>query len=135
MSPLSFLCPGCGAIASRQGRCTDCKRAADRRRGTRTERGYDNRWLRLSDEAIRRHPYCHYCGSAEDLTGDHRIPRSKGGVAMTADDVIVACRSCNGRRGNREEGGRFSGAAVRNPLSNPARISVIPAETREPRIG
>jgi 5-methylcytosine-specific restriction endonuclease McrA len=46
-------------------------------------------------------PWCEYCGATTDLTGDHRIPRSHGGVARTVDDVIVACRSCNSSRGNR----------------------------------
>ncbi len=131
MSPLAFLCPACGVLVSKQGRCATCRRTDDRRRGTRTERGLDNRWLRLRDEAIRSHPYCSACGSTEDLTGDHIVPRSKGGIAMTVEDVRVLCRSCNSKKG----GVSFLREAIRNPLSNPARISVIPAETREPRIG
>ena len=102
------LCPRCGAHGQRAGLCPDCKRAKERERnrGTRTQRGLDNRWLRLRDQAIRERPYCEYrCGKPinadNPLTGDHRIPRSKGGVARTTADVIVACRSCNSGRGNR----------------------------------
>jgi 5-methylcytosine-specific restriction enzyme A len=81
-------------------RCPEKERERDRRRGTRTQRGLDNDWLRLVAQAIKRQPWCSYCGATEDLTGDHRIPRSKGGVARTVDDVIVACRSCNSSRGS-----------------------------------
>lgn len=34
---------------------------ADSRRGTRTERGYDNRWLRASESFAREHPFCEFC--------------------------------------------------------------------------
>lgn len=37
---------------------------------------------------------CCYCGAGSDLTLDHLIPRLKGG-ADSADNLIVACRSCN----------------------------------------
>ena len=32
--------------------------------------------------------------------GDHRIPRSQGGVARTVHHIHRRCRSCNSRRGN-----------------------------------
>jgi 5-methylcytosine-specific restriction endonuclease McrA len=42
---------------------------------------------------------CQYCGSpAENL--DHVVPRSRGG-AHTWDNVVAACRRCNGRKENR----------------------------------
>ena len=37
---------------------------------------------------------CQYCGSKEDLTFDHFVPRSKGGLT-TWNNVITACSSCN----------------------------------------
>lgn len=40
---------------------------------------------------------CVYCGSRKDLTIDHIMPESRGG----SDDIsnlIIACRSCNGRK-------------------------------------
>ena len=41
---------------------------------------------------------CQYCGSGEDLTFDHVIPRSKGGQT-TWDNVVAACSPCNLTKG------------------------------------
>jgi 5-methylcytosine-specific restriction endonuclease McrA len=43
---------------------------------------------------------CQYCGSPEDLTFDHVIPRSKGGTT-TWENVVAACSPCNLRKGDR----------------------------------
>jgi len=43
---------------------------------------------------------CQYCGSHEDLTIDHVIPRSRGGKS-SFDNCVVACRPCNNRKGNK----------------------------------
>ncbi len=43
---------------------------------------------------------CQYCGSKDDLTFDHVIPRSKGG-RTTWENVVAACAPCNLRKGNR----------------------------------
>ena len=43
---------------------------------------------------------CQYCGSRDDLTFDHVIPRSKGG-RTTWENVVAACASCNGRKSDR----------------------------------
>ncbi len=43
---------------------------------------------------------CQYCGSREELTFDHVIPRSKGG-ATTWDNVVAACSPCNLRKGDK----------------------------------
>lgn len=43
---------------------------------------------------------CVYCGSMEDLTTDHLIPRSRGGDE-SGDNVVLACQSCNGSRGEK----------------------------------
>ncbi len=42
---------------------------------------------------------CQYCGSPEDLTFDHLIPRSRGGLTRW-DNVVAACASCNLAKGN-----------------------------------
>ena len=41
---------------------------------------------------------CQYCGSKEDLTFDHVLPRSKGGLTRW-DNVITACSPCNLAKG------------------------------------
>jgi len=43
---------------------------------------------------------CQYCGSHDDLTIDHVVPRSRGGKS-SFDNCVVACRPCNNRKGNR----------------------------------
>lgn len=40
---------------------------------------------------------CVYCGSAEELTLDHVIPRSAGGK-MRLSNLVTACRVCNHSR-------------------------------------
>ena len=37
---------------------------------------------------------CQYCGQREDLTFDHVVPRSKGGIT-TWLNVVAACSDCN----------------------------------------
>jgi 5-methylcytosine-specific restriction endonuclease McrA len=43
---------------------------------------------------------CQYCGSKKQLTIDHIIPRSKGGK-HSWDNVVIACATCNSRKGDR----------------------------------
>jgi len=43
---------------------------------------------------------CQYCGSREELTFDHVIPRSRGG-RTTWENVVAACSACNLKKGNR----------------------------------
>lgn len=41
---------------------------------------------------------CVYCGSDKNLTLDHVIPESKGGES-TVENLVVACRKCNTKKG------------------------------------
>lgn len=43
---------------------------------------------------------CVFCGSTENLQGDHLIPRAKEG-ANVADNMVLSCRTCNASRGKR----------------------------------
>ena len=43
---------------------------------------------------------CQYCGSGQELTFDHLLPRSKGGQTNW-DNVVTACSSCNVKKGGR----------------------------------
>jgi 5-methylcytosine-specific restriction endonuclease McrA len=46
---------------------------------------------------------CQYCGATplrKDLTVDHVLPRSRGGKT-TWENVVTACKKCNGRKGSR----------------------------------
>jgi 5-methylcytosine-specific restriction endonuclease McrA len=41
---------------------------------------------------------CQYCGTREDLTFDHVVPRRHGGVTSW-ENVVAACSPCNLRKG------------------------------------
>jgi 5-methylcytosine-specific restriction endonuclease McrA len=43
---------------------------------------------------------CQYCGATDDLTFDHVIPRSRGGLT-TWENVLTACACCNLKKGSR----------------------------------
>lgn len=47
---------------------------------------------------------CQYCGSKNDLTFDHLLPRSRGGKTDW-DNVVTACSECNVKKGGRLFGG------------------------------
>ena len=42
---------------------------------------------------------CQYCGSRSNLTVDHVIPRSKGGVSSW-ENIVASCAPCNRRKGD-----------------------------------
>lgn len=42
---------------------------------------------------------CQYCGTHEDLTLDHVLPKSRGGKSSW-DNLVAACRRCNARKGD-----------------------------------
>lgn len=82
------VCASCLRIVS--GRCP-CELSGSRR--------YPGSWVRAAKAAIARSPVCVDCGATNDLTGDHVVPRSKGGTER--DGIVVRCRSCDARRGAR----------------------------------
>ena len=43
---------------------------------------------------------CTYCGSQDNLTLDHIVPRCRGGARWDADNVTTACRACNQAKGS-----------------------------------
>lgn len=52
-------------------------------------------------EVLRRdHHSCQYCGTNKNLTLDHVIPRSKGGL-HTWENVVAACSRCNSFKGDK----------------------------------
>lgn len=61
---------------------------------------------------------CQYCGCRDDLTFDHLIPRSKGGMTRW-DNVVAACAPCNLRKG-----GKLSREARMQPAQIPYRPTV-----------
>lgn len=43
---------------------------------------------------------CQYCGARGDLTFDHVLPRSKGGITSW-ENVVAACSPCNLKKANK----------------------------------
>lgn len=62
---------------------------------------------------------CQYCGSQDSLTIDHVYPLSRGG-RTTWENVVTACRTCNGRKGNRTP--EEAGMPLRKPPRRPAGV-------------
>ena len=75
------------------------------------------------DQLIERDgPACVWCGREpwrRDLTLEHVVPRSRGGHA-TPENALVACRSCNRRRGSKPVD-----AYVRDLLREGADVDVL----------
>lgn len=61
---------------------------------------------------------CQYCGSPDELTFDHVIPRCCGG-ATTWENVVAACSPCNLRKGS-----KLPAAAKMWPLQKPYQPTV-----------
>ena len=56
----------------------------------------------FNDERTKmRWPGCVYCRTEDSLSIDHLIPQFSGG-AHAADNLVVACRSCNSSKGKRD---------------------------------
>lgn len=58
----------------------------------------------------RDHHKCQYCGTSDDLTLDHVVPKSRGG-RTSWDNLTTACKRCNSRKGDytHEEAGMMLG--------------------------
>ena len=73
--PCSY--PSCSNLAN--GRfCDDHMGAGDRRRGSASQRGYDNKWRKYRKSFLEQHPLCVMCESEGDIkvatVVDHIIP-------------------------------------------------------------
>ncbi|MCB2116884.1 MAG: HNH endonuclease [Rhodobacteraceae bacterium] len=72
---------------------------------------------------------CQYCGSKGDLTFDHVVPRSRGGVTSW-ENVVAACSPCNLRKANKSL--KHSGLSLRRPVRQPSAEEMQRAGRRFP---
>lgn len=72
---------------------------------------------------LRDHFHCQYCGEESELTFDHLIPRSRGGLTSW-DNVVTACASCN-----LSKGGRMPWEARMHPRVHPFEPTVHQLQT------
>ena len=95
----------------------------------------------MLDAIIRRDgAHCAWCGAApwrRDLTLEHVLPRSAGGIT-TLDNALVACRRCNRTRGSRPvvayvRALRAEGLEPRLPLIRAALMRLSASERRRHR--
>lgn len=99
--------PGCNERV-KSGKCDEHKRNAQRqsdsRRGTRTERGYSNRWGEYRLLFLKTNPLCTHCHSAgvykQATIVDHIIPiEGEGDVLFwPASNHQPLCVACHGRK-------------------------------------
>ena len=71
---------------------------------------------------------CVYCGSGEDLTFDHVVPRRLGGKTSW-DNIVAACTKCNFKKGGRS----LRGAGL-SMARQPAQPTVYRAAISGPEI-
>lgn len=60
---------------------------------------------------------CQYCGERGDLTFDHVVPRSRGGITSW-QNVVAACSPCNLRKGSKSL--KHAGFTLRHPPRQPS---------------
>lgn len=60
-------------------------------------------WRRQRQRVIERDGQCTTCGTTEDLTADHIEPFALTEKdTVTDDELTTLCRTCNGRKSDRE---------------------------------
>ena len=99
--------PGCNKRV-KAGKCDEHKqqarRQSDSRRGTRTERGYSNRWSEYRRHVLRANPLCVHCLKAGTYTAativDHIIPIEGDTDVLFWPDTNhqALCISCHSRK-------------------------------------
>lgn len=122
-------CIDCG-VPVKATRCEDCSKKSERlrirsgrrhsRKASPKERGYDEKWRRLSERARRLQPFCSDCGETSDLQADHSPEaweRYEKGLPLRLADIDVVCGPCNRKRGAARGDKRRSKAS--NPHDGP----------------
>ena len=95
-------CRACNNRRARKELKTNVQRRKERRQHSRTGKRHSAKIsVAVQDFAIAStEGLCKYCGELA-MTFDHVIPVSKGGSA-DADNIVLACVSCNSSKGNKD---------------------------------
>lgn len=70
---------------------------------------------------------CAYCGSDDNLTIDHVLPKSRGG-RTTWENVITACHICNNKKDNKTPD--EAGFSLKSKPKQPSHILLLTKETK-----
>lgn len=92
-------CLDCGTPTPNT-RCPPCQRAHQRRRPTRTARGYGPNWQRIRSQILANQPTCAICRTAPATTVDHITPKNRGGTDHPTN-LQPACHPCNSGKRDR----------------------------------
>ncbi len=109
--------PGCpelthnGYCAKHQAKYLDQQRQSkafyDRKRPSRSKRGYTRRWYRYREGYLQAHPLCinfDDCRRPAEVI-DHIKPVAAGGEFWDAENHQAMCKSCHDRKTATEDGG------------------------------
>lgn len=103
-APRPCSTPGCpNLVTTKAGRCDQHKAEAEARRGTRHQRGYDSKWVRIRAQFLRFHPLCEWCGQAAKEV-DHRDGDNTHNKWV---NLRPLCVPCHRQRTARDQPGGF----------------------------
>ncbi|OGB26202.1 MAG: hypothetical protein A3I66_00690 [Burkholderiales bacterium RIFCSPLOWO2_02_FULL_57_36] len=92
--------PGCGVLvrdgSSRCAKHPQANRFADKKRGSRHERGYGTAWTKLRESVLKRDAgLCQPCMELDRVTlareVDHKIPKAEGGTDEESNLQSICC--------------------------------------------
>ncbi len=105
--------PGCSAVVPRGARYCDVhlkarRKADDDRRGSSTERGYDQTWRRVRAAHLSRHPLCVLCQAEGRLTPatvvDHIISiNERPDLRLDSSNHRAMCKRHHDQRTGRDQ--------------------------------
>lgn len=121
----------CGKTGCREYK--PCPHHAHATTKTRTERGYDNRWLDASREYLRQHPHCQACqknGVLERAAEVDHVKPHRGDQTLFWDrsNWQALCKKCHSRKTAVDTGGRAPSTLVHlvRPPTIPILVVAVP---------
>jgi len=111
--------PGCSRLTT-SGKCDECKKQqgdghhgwrSDKARGTRTQRGYGNDWLRLRKKKLQVNPACEECWrrgfvvAADEVHHKIAFSGTQDPLRMDWDNLESLCESCHSKKTRARRGG------------------------------